>query len=277
MKPPFAYYGGKAVLAPWIASLLPPHRVYVEPFAGSAAVLFAKEPATHEVVNDVNGDIVAFFRCLRDRPDELLRAVRLSPYSRDEFAQAQDGAEVDELEQARRWWVVVNQGFNKSARAKNGWSSSVECGNGEAKTLANRVDRLEEVAARLAEVTIENRDARWVIDAYGKPDACVYVDPPYFAGTRADTVSYPHEFATEDDHRALAETLHATPAAVVLSGYGGPLYDELYGDWHRLERRIVRRVSNRASGERPHVVEVLWSNRRLEVDDLFSMAEEVPA
>lgn len=270
VSPPFAYYGGKGRLAPWIASLLPPHRVYVEPFAGSAAVLFAKEPATHEVINDRAGDLVTFFRVLRDRPDELIRACQLSPYSRDEFAAAQEpDPSIDDLEVARRWWVVVNQGFNKSARAKNGWSSSVQCGNGEAKSLVNRVARLEAVAARLAGVTIESRDALWVVDAYGKPDATLYVDPPYLASTRVDSVSYAHEFATEAEHRALADALHATPGAVVLSGYHSPLYDELYTNWWSTERRIVRRSSNKASGALPHATEVLWSNRDLDDGRLF--------
>ena len=71
MRPPVTYFGGKSRLAPWIASLLPPHRVYVEPFCGSAAVLFAKAPSTHEVINDRDGNLVNFLRVLRTRPDEL--------------------------------------------------------------------------------------------------------------------------------------------------------------------------------------------------------------
>jgi hypothetical protein len=169
MKPPFAYYGGKARLAPWIASLLPPHRIYVEPFAGSAAVLFAKKPAVHEVINDVNGDIVTFFRMLRDHPEDLARACSLTPYARDEFAAAELDCPLSDLERARRWWVVVNQGFNKSGRARNGWSSSVECQNGEAKTVQNRIAHLTAVAHRLGSVTIDNRDAVDIIAMYGKP------------------------------------------------------------------------------------------------------------
>src|SRR4051794_15717834 len=71
LKPPIPYFGGKARIAPWIVSLMPPHRVYVEPFAGSAAVLFAKARATHEILNDVDGEVVNFFRVLRERPEDL--------------------------------------------------------------------------------------------------------------------------------------------------------------------------------------------------------------
>ena len=91
MKPPIAYYGGKSRLAAWIAGMLPPHRVYVEPFAGSAAVLFAKPRSTHEILNDVDGHIVHFFRVLRDRREELEEACLLTPYAREEF----EGADID--------------------------------------------------------------------------------------------------------------------------------------------------------------------------------------
>ena len=89
LPPPFAYYGSKARLAPWIATLMGPHRVYVEPYAGSAAVLFARPtPAPYEVLNDLDGNVVTFFRTLRDQPDELIAALRLTPYSRAEFRAA---------------------------------------------------------------------------------------------------------------------------------------------------------------------------------------------
>jgi DNA adenine methylase len=88
VKPPFAYYGGKTTLAPIIANLLPQHEHYVEPFAGSLAVLLAKTPSRAETVNDLDGDLVTFWRVLRDRPDELERACALTPHSREEYEQA---------------------------------------------------------------------------------------------------------------------------------------------------------------------------------------------
>lgn len=193
MKPPFAYYGGKATLAPWIVSLLPKHRVYVEPFAGSLAVLFAKVPALHEVINDIDSDIVTFFRVLRERADDLVDACELTPYARDEFALAKPDEPVDELERARRFWVRVNQGFNKAAILNNGWSSSVACQNGEPKTVQNRLARLRAAARRLHSVTIENRDACEVIEQYGVADGVIYVDPPYVTVSRVQGLAYAHE------------------------------------------------------------------------------------
>jgi DNA adenine methylase len=270
MRPPFAYFGGKGRLAGWLAGLLPAHRAYIEPFCGSAAVLFAKPPAVHEILNDRHGAIVAFFRVLRDRPAELERACRLTPYARDEFAATDPSdPEVDDLERARLWWVAVNQSFNKSARARNGWSSSIACQNGEAKTVQARIARFTACADRLAGVTIENRDALDIIDSYGGgPDVLFYVDPPYLGETRQQG-GYEHEYRTEAEHRDLATALHATGSMVVLSGYESGLYAELYSDWSRAETSILRRSSNRASGTLPHATEVIWSNRPLADGRLF--------
>jgi D12 class N6 adenine-specific DNA methyltransferase len=107
LRPPVSYYGAKARLARWLAGMLPPHRVYVEAFAGSAALLLAKRPAP--VLNDLDGAVVNFFAVLRDRPDELARAVWLTPYARAEYAAAAEcGPELDPpVERARRWVAAL--------------------------------------------------------------------------------------------------------------------------------------------------------------------------
>jgi hypothetical protein len=79
------YYGGKARLAPWIVAHLPPHAAYVEPFGGAASVLLRKAPAPCEVYNDLDGEIVGFFRVLRERPDDLAEAIRHTPFARREL------------------------------------------------------------------------------------------------------------------------------------------------------------------------------------------------
>lgn len=277
VKPPFPYYGGKGRLAPWIASLLPPHRVYVEPFCGSAAVLFAKARATHEIVNDANGDLVTFLRVLRDRPDDLEVACRLTPYARAEFALADlRDPDLDELEIARRWWVRVCQSFARTDAYNTGWSTSIKRGSNNARTAWNRTAYFAQIAERLGTVTIENLDALAVIERYGTTvDGAIYADPPYLGSTRSSYGGdsgrirrpggdYVHEFHTDDQHRALAEVLGRSPAFVIVSGYSSPLYEDLYAGWHRVERRVLRQPSNGQGGKNFHAQEVLWSNRPLE-------------
>lgn len=280
IKPVVPYHGGKGRLAAWIVSLMPAHRVYVEPFAGSAAVLLAKAKSTHEILNDVDGNVVNFYRVLREQPDELERVVRLTPYARDEFAAATFSEDLDDVERARRWWIRCQQSFAHTGTSATGWSTSIKRGSNNARTVLNRIDRFADAAERLMHVTIENRDALALIREYSVPDSVVYADPPYLQSTRSAMTKrpagdYEHEFATEDEHRELARVLHDARGTALVSGYPSPLYDELYAGWARVDRRVVRRSSNGRSAALPHAIECVWTNRPLD-DDLLTHLEETP-
>lgn len=269
MKPPVAYYGGKSRLAEWIVNAMPPHRVYVEPFLGSGAVFFAKRRARHEILNDVDGNLVTFFRVLRDQPDELERLCRLTPYAREEYELADFEADgLDDLERARRWWIRINASLAKTGRNGSGFSRSVQRGSNNARTVWNRLERFRWACERLAGVTIENRTALEVIADNAAADAVIYCDPPYLGETRRSSGgAYVHEFATVEQHEQLAAVLDKTPATVLLSGYPSPLYEELYGGWHRMDRRVVIRP------DLPHATEVIWSNRPVGEQLSLSLSE----
>lgn len=257
-KPPFAYYGGKTSLASRIASQFPAHTHYVEPFAGSMSVLLAKAPSPMETVNDLDGDLMTFWRVLRERPTELARACALTPHSRAEHEAAYERAE-NELEQARRVWVRLSQGRGGTLR-KTGWRHYVNPGKSTTsmpRYLAGYVDRLAPIVERLAGVSLECRPALDLIETYGRHSSVLlYVDPPYLAATRT-SLNYQREMSGQADHRELAEALAQCEASVVLSGYHSPLYDELYDGWHRRE---IKTISGNAASTRSRT-EVLWSNR----------------
>lgn len=271
MKPPFAYYGGKTILADRIAAALPPHDHYVEPFAGSLAVLLAKAPSKMETVNDLDGDLMTFWRVLRDRPDDLARVASLTPHSRAEHKSARDldGAP-DDLERARRVWTVLAQGRTGTLR-NTGWRYYADPAGssiGMPGYLAGYVDRMPPAAARLRGVSLECRDALDVIRDYGRsPDVCIYADPPYLGSTRA--TGYRTEMASDAAHEALARVLNETRASVILSGYDSPLYRDLYDGWY-VER--IATHTGQGTGDRSRV-EVLWSNRPpADVLDLGALA-----
>jgi DNA adenine methylase len=261
--PPFAYYGGKTRIADRIVALLPRHEHYVEPFAGSLAVLLAKPRSAHETVNDLDGDLVTFWRVLRNRPDDLARVCALTPHGRAEHQAAyQDGdAELGDLERARRVWVLLSQGRAGTLR-RTGWRYYRDpAGTHSAMPdyLTAYVDRIPACARRLHGVSLECRDALDVINDYGRePAALIYADPPYLASTRQPG-RYRVEMADDDAHRALADALHACRAAVVVSGYPSPLYDQIYAGWHRL----AIPATTGQGGQRGARTEVLWSNRPL--------------
>lgn len=273
--PPFAYYGGKTMLAERIVDLLPEHRHYVEPFAGSLAVLLAKPRAHFETVNDLDGDLVLFWRILRDRPEDLGRACALTPHARAEHEASYQLDVDDELERARRVWVRLSQGRGGMLR-KTGWRFYRDAARRTGSmpwTLNSYVDRLYEAAERIAGVSIECRPAQQLIDDYGQHSSVLlYVDPPYLGSTRGWGNQYRHEMRGVDEHQALAEQLHSCAAAVVLSGYPSQLYDEdLYADWHRVEFAAYTGQGG-SSGRGGARTEVLWSNRELGPDHLFSDA-----
>ena len=276
MKPPFAYYGGKTKLAETIAALLPEHTHYVEPFAGSLAVLLAKPRSGMETVNDLDQDLMTFWRVLRERPAELEAAMHLTPHARAEHAAAYDLAVEDDLERARRVWVLLSQGRGSTLR-RTGWRFYRDPAGSTYSMpdyLTAYAERVPPAAARLHGVSLECRDALEVVSDYGKhPNVLLYCDPPYLATARSST-NYRHEMAGEAEHRALAAGLEACAAAVVLSGYASPLYEDLYDGWHRVELTAwtgngIRNGATKTDGNR---TEVLWSNRPIGEPHLFSEA-----
>lgn len=267
MKPPFPYYGSKGRLAGRIVDLMPRHRVYVEPFAGSAAVLFSKPPAPVEVINDLDRNVVTFFRVLRSREDELIRALRFTPYSREEYAAADLADDsIDDLERARRFFIRATQGHNAAGSGgRAGWSNGIRARHTDATATTNLVDRLYQIADRLRTVVVEHRDALDLIAVHDAPDTVFYLDPPYLSVTRRSGRDYAHEADSEDFHRMLAAALSDAKGTVLLSGYPSPLYEELYVGWDRLEVSVHRATTNqrgRTGVERG--TEVVWCNHSLD-------------
>ncbi|MEV1315298.1 DNA adenine methylase [Micromonospora arborensis] len=266
MKPPFPYAGAKGNLAERIVSLLPEHVHYVEPYAGSLAVLLAKPPVRMETVNDLDRDLVTFFRVLRDRPKELARVCKLTPHSRAEYVDLRTSPIVgDELEVARRVWVLLTQGRGGTLGSLTGWRHFVQPRGSSIGMPAYQdgyVERMESVSERLHAVSLECMPALDLIAKYGvDPEVLLYVDPPYLGTTRG--VLYRHEMKSDAEHRELAAALTECRAAVVLSGYASPLYDgELYAGWHRLD--LPTMTGNGRDGAKSRT-EVVWSNRPLSV------------
>jgi DNA adenine methylase len=207
----------------------------VEPFGGSAVVLLNKPPSKVEVINDVNHDIVNFFRQLRERKRSLITRMGRFEYSRYLYQSwlsdwRNDNFPDAPLERAARWAYLQLLGFSGSFGA--GWRHSRE------KNLASeyyrRVARLEKVARRLRRVQIEESDFAEVIATYDSSETVFYVDPPYLGlGThQAGDTYYGVEFPLER-HQELARILNSVRGKVVLSYYPYPLLDEWYADWRR--------------------------------------------
>lgn len=262
-RPVLRYHGGKWLLAPWIISFFPPHKIYVEPFGGAGSVLLRNSRAFCEVYNDLDEEVVNLFRVLRDR-DSALRLCDLlerTPFSRIEFNAAYEMSD-DSIERARRLITRSFQGFGSGsfnrAYCTGFRAASKQTGRPHAMDWINIPECLWLVTERLKGVVIECRDALEGIRQQDHEEALFYVDPPYVASTRPNSNRKQYRFELGiTDHISLARLLHHVRGKVVVSGYASPLYDrELYRGWRRVERIA------QASGQHGRIqrTEVLWMN-----------------
>jgi DNA adenine methylase len=238
----FGWYGGKFNHLDWLLPLLPRAHHYCEPFAGSAAVLLNREPAAVETYNDIDGEVVNFFRVLREDPEGLVRMIALTPFSREEFylALTRAGNGISSLERARRFYVRARQartGLAQTAtlgRWANCRNTSRAGMSGVISRWLGGIEALREIGERLLRVQIENRPAIDVIRLYDGPDTLFYCDPPYLHQTRGDNRAYGFEM-DEEEHRNLAAALQGIQGKAAVSGYRCELMDELYRGWRRFD------------------------------------------
>lgn len=261
IRPPVKWHGGKHYLARRIVDLMPEHHTYVEPFGGGASVLLNKQPAPVEVYNDLDGRIVRLFRVLRDRPDDLGRALVLTPYAEAEFRAAGDQTD-DELEQARRDYVRWRMSIGGRG-AHFACSTPTRSRRGMADNVSAWLSTIDEVlpaiVERLRRVQLSCRPAVEVLWQYDTPTALHYCDPPYHPDTRQAPDVYGIEL-TAADHAELLGVLLTCRGRVMLSGYRCPLYDERLRAWHRID---IDMANHAAGGEhKRRMVESLWTNWR---------------
>lgn len=260
----FGWYGGKFSHLDWLLPLLPQCHHYCEPFGGSAAVLINRASSPVETYNDIDGEVVNFFRVLREKKDELLYQIGTTPFSRKEFMLSiqsnGNGKYLSDVERARRFFVRARQvrtGLAQTASVGR-WAN---CLNTSRAGMAGAVSRwlgsvagLEFIATRLLRVQIENDSAVNVIKRYDSTETLFYCDPPYPHESRGDSKAYSYEMS-DKDHVALSHVLHTTKGRIAISGYECDLMHDLYKDW-----TIHREKPKKAMSIKKERQEALWTN-----------------
>ena len=206
MSPIFPWMGGKRRLAPFLLPLFPDHRCYVEPFAGAAALYFAKPESEIEVINDLNGEIANLYRVVKHHLEELLRQYKWALTSRQMYRWEQMAVPetLTDIQRAARWFYLQKLSFGAKVDGQT---------FGTATTCRPRLNllRLEEDLSaahlRLANTYIENLPWHDVVARYDRPHTLVYCDPPYWG-----TAGYGNEFQLEEYDRMaeLARTMQGT-------------------------------------------------------------------
>ena len=243
--PVIKWPGAKWRLAPWIIANMPAHDCYLEPYFGSGAVFFNKEPASAEIINDRDSLVINLFRIIRDDPASLEAAIALTPWARAEYDECRkDLAHGDDIERARRLLVAMWQAVgtrravteNENSAGNCGWRARDSLHQSPVKTWQRLPERLRIASSRLLNAQIENRPAIEIMCRCADPDVLIYADPPYVSSTRQGRRLYAHEMSDED-HIEMLETLRAHPGPVLLSGYHGELYENL--NWQRIDTKVL--------------------------------------
>ena len=255
MKALYKYPGSKWSLAKYIVSIIPEHKSYLEPFAGSLAVLFNKERSPIETVNDLDGNIVNLLKVIRDNPKQLAGKIYYTPYARKVFEETYtENDPKNDVEKALLFLERLNMGHGfRTTGERVGWKNDI---SGRQKAYAaldwmSLPDRVMEAAERLRGVQIECTPAIDVIKRFRKDNVLIYADPPYVLSTR-NRKQYHFEM-TDEDHEELLHTLMDHPGPVILSGYDNPLYNEMLKKWDRIELSALAMNSKKRT-------EIIWTN-----------------
>ena len=258
----FGWYGGKFSHLDFILPNLPSDTEhFCDVFGGSAAVLINRNPSPIETYNDLDSELVNFFKVLRDAGDELIRSISLTPFSREELAIACSfEAMLDPLERARRFYVRARQTRTGLAQtsSEGRWAHCVLTSRagmaGAVSRWLGAVDTLPLIVQRLQRVQIENAPAVEVIKRFDTKSTLFYLDPPYVHESRSDSNAYRYEM-TSQEHIDLAQQLNQIEGRAAVSGYRTELYDRIFSNWTRLDAPL--KTCNSSKGKRQ---ESLWLN-----------------
>jgi DNA adenine methylase len=258
----FGWYGGKFSHLDFILPNLPEDAMhFCDVYGGSAAVIINRKPALVETYNDIDSELVNFFETLRIQEEQLIKAISLTPFSREELLIACTPAQsLTKLERARRFYVRARQTRTGLAQtsSEGRWAHCVLTSRagmaGAVSRWLGAIEGLPEIVQRLLRIQIENAPALDILERYDTKDTLFYLDPPYAHESRSDTKAYGYEM-TNNEHFELAAMLDQIKGRAVISGYRSKLYDELYKNWIRIDSD--EKACNSSKGIR---VESLWLN-----------------
>ena len=261
----FGYYGSKQRISKKILEHLPPHYCWVELFSGSAAITLAKHPAKIEIINDLDQDIVNVFRQLRDRPQELIRAMMLTPYAREEYNVATYRMDevTDELERARRFLVRAMMSVNGVLGKNRGgfsFTNSYSRSGKEARVSrwSNYAKRLNEVVNRLRDIRVESVDGlKFLREFSNRPATLIYIDPPYLAKRSA---GYVVDVEDEEFHIELLGQANISKCMILISGYDSEMYNDLLTKRNGWTKITIETSTKSTTGSSFNRHEILWVN-----------------
>ena len=265
MKPLISYYGGKQRIAAKILQHFPPHSVYVEPFAGGAALLFAKPvlPVTNtdhyrELLNDTSDLLINMYRVAIERRDEFTLKIQGTLFSQSDHRRAKaickNPEEHNELDRAWAYYVSIN--FSFSYVLGEPWVMGVRSDNKSSRHHQKKL-RLQNTLERLSCVAVSCEDAIRCIKRNDSPQTLFYCDPPYPNASQGHYGGYTLEHWGE-----LCDALDNAKGSYVLSNYAQPI--EPKSAQQRIEMQTASSAARRKKGYE-HGEEISPATARTEI------------
>ena len=241
---PLSYIGGKNRLANLIISQIPPHKTYVEPFAGGAQVFFHKPPSKVEILNDLSDDIVNFFRICQSHAPELIRYVQHMVAARSWFAllQKTDPRVLTDIQRAARFFFLQKVDYGGLVAHRNFALQVVQSTHWNPERIPKLI---ENTAHRLQNAQIESLPYEQIIHKCDRPSTFFYFDPPYY-GKKL------YEFNFEKkDFQELAGLLAGLKGKFILSLNDVPEVRDIFRDFRmqpiQLAYSAQQKIGNRYS------------------------------
>jgi len=211
MDSPLAYIGGKSKLSKTIIGMIPEHQAYCEVFAGAGWVFFRKEPSKYEVINDLDSDLVCFYRVLQNHLEEFLKQFKWLLSSREWFEdwkRQQKAGGLTDIQRGARYYYLQRHSFGGRVRGRTFGMAPMRMPR---INLLRLEEELSEVHLRLARVTIENLPWQDFVTKYDRKETFFYFDPPFW---KAPVYDHNMEF---DDYMEISKVLAKIKAKFILS------------------------------------------------------------
>lgn len=221
--PIIPWIGGKRRLADHLISNFPPHKCYVEVFAGGAALYFMRQPADVEVINDINGELVNLYRVVKNHLEEFVRQFKYALSSRDVFRWLQDTPPetLTDIQRAARFFYLQQHAFGGKVDGQN-WGTATTA---PPVNLLRIEENLSAAHLRLAGAFIENLDWHKLVLKYDRPHTFFYLDPPYW-----ETEGYGVDFGIEQYER-MATLLKTISGKAIISLNDHPDIRRIFADF----------------------------------------------
>ena len=268
----FSWYGGKFMLLKWLLpNLFPKKRKFLDLFGGSASVLINRQianPCKCPIYNDINGDVVKFFRVLRDHGDCVKEMLRLTPYSREEFifcSNIKYEDNIDDIEWARRFFVVARMAMFFGGDLNDIYTPRFDRSNNngnKASGFCSSVENMEDIIPILRKTQIECMDGIELLKQFKNvEDILIYADPPYPGKFIKRGYSHYAHDSTDDLHEDLYLTLSEVKGLAAVSTVQNSMYDEFFSSWRkRTRKKAINSASLTPNGTSKYMDECLFMN-----------------